>query len=205
MRPEGEHQQFADVAFVVYDQGAAECGHGRPRGGVAVTLAGCAELSRRCKSGSSGLQALPQGLGAGRAGCGSSCRRRARARTSSTLWLASHSCRAMYRPRPVPCSLVVKKAVKICSATRGGMPGPRSITSIDAAAAGGVAAHGNGDLRRLAGHAAVGQRVVHQHGQHLVQLLRIDHAQRRGCRHRPAAGCRFRADGFRGSRRRSGG
>src|SRR6185437_11403354 len=49
---------------------------------------------------------------------------------SSAAWLASHICRARYRPRPVPYWWVVKKGSKIWAATLGGMPGPRSITSI---------------------------------------------------------------------------
>ena len=38
--------------------------------------------------------------------------------------------RARYNPSPVPYSCVVKNGSKICAATFGGMPGPRSITSI---------------------------------------------------------------------------
>src|SRR6185437_11251596 len=48
---------------------------------------------------------------------------------SSAAWLASLICRARYRPRPVPYLLVVYIGSKICAATLGAIPGPRSITS----------------------------------------------------------------------------
>src|SRR5213076_2026802 len=46
---------------------------------------------------------------------------------------ASANSRAMARPRPEPCSLVVKKGVKIAARSAAGMPGPRSVTAISAA------------------------------------------------------------------------
>ena len=50
----------------------------------------------------------------------------------------------------------------------------------DGIAVRGFPSHGNGDLGRFARLAAIGQRVLHQNGQHLVQVLRVHQGEYAG-------------------------